>query len=740
MNCEYCGTELIQSEYQSRAADEAPRVVAICPRCKLDTTKARRAMLSSIDPCVPYIRVNPAVERTELDVTSMIPLMDADIAGLEVYMEREVACGGMLAKTAWGHITRRLPVSRITDHACTTTYTLGGREHTGVARVRSDGTRITKTRMSKVSVAPGVSYATSKEWIGLHGRVSGYQFSSTYDIVSFKFNEAQVVCTKYGETGEYRLEVEALQETDDEKLVPMLLSVLLRFSGFHSSLSTFIRPEIYEGIKEHCPKAFDCPIAWGKSLVYTPKVDGERCLVYKMGYLWIVTSYYRRMQVRGWFASGEPTTYEGVSCVLDTECTLTGHYVLTDIIMIGTGQFTSATRDIHSVVRMMESIKGDAWFVDVKSLFPSYKDALNALPLLPYPSDGVMGLDSGSTMAAKLKSVRSIELKVGDDMGAYTAEGKRFGVIKGDYNSLIGNVVELKIECGEGGKISRVLELFRRHDKTSANSEEAVRSTLLAEDMGMYTKKMRLKKVTNYCFALREAMYKAASGQCGKRKRLILDIGSGRGQSIIAMRMITHAVYLMVEPDEASVEMMCKRFKFVVRVTDVEDLRSRILASCGMSSLCDRFLVVVDTLEGLLSNVTILNALKQYCCSVVASFSFNYVYESLGDLVNAKIPIMGSFYSYDIRPRERLVDVDGIRMTLMTVERAVVEWDSERYEEPALSLGRLRSSLEGSRYALDHAIDVVDIDDIEVKDIVKNLTVARTYHFTSRRMGMITYS
>ena len=203
------------------------------------------------------------------------------------------------------------------------------------------------------------------------------------------------------------------------------------------------------------------------------------------------------------------------------------------------------------------------------------------------------------------------------------------------------------------------------------------------------------KRIADRCFRVRNMIYSAAINS--HPKRVVVDIGSGRGQCVEliqaqireADRAGRETVLFMVEPDPDSVRLLRRKLGRDAVVWDggllVKFITDAMLRRCGIY-------IIPATFARVWRDPLAMHMLNLRCTTFVSCFSLSYVFPWVDDLCTKGYEIMGCAYYYDAaRPDGTLIDTHGIVMRMdWTTEKATVQFPgSETFEEHALNFGNL---------------------------------------------------
>lgn len=143
-----------------------------------------------------------------------------------------------------------------------------------------------------------------------------------------------------------------------------------------------------------------------------------------------------------------------------------------------------------------------------------------------------------------------------------------------------GSIVKMRIMVGRRDDRMRVEGLALRPDKARANPINDLANILSVDSIALQHGRVWERGLTDKCFAVREFIYGLKIASVSS-KRILMDVGSGRGQSYNMMvEKSQFGIYILVEPDvsrakrlvQISGGVFCDREEDMVRIA--RELRS----------------------------------------------------------------------------------------------------------------------------------------------------------------------
>ena len=476
-------------------------------------------------------------------------------------------------------------------------------------------------------------------------------------------------------------------DDDDTTTVHATLVALHSVRVSWPDIRGFVSRDYLSAINNLSPRAWDSKRLQKKGAMYSPKVDGERAYVLIYQGSAHLFSKGKGLYHIGWRVLKVPQTSRG-PIVVDVENTISHGCFLIDMLTDEYGTLSPRTRDYAwSVSRAME-LRGKFGidFVRFKPHYPTLREAEDSCAMSLYPTDGVIALWQGSTTARKMKQERSIELAVGQSGRLLTFDGDV--VIESaplPSGAQLGDVLEVRFRLARDGKSILSAPLFKRTDKSNPNTTSAVCSVLESFSMVSRSDETRRRNVTVWCDSLKSRLVKEAVGRCGNRK-VIMDIGTGTGQSLDALTSDRGVSYILVEPDRDRCEKV-KRRAGVGRVwTEPKDILSNIR---HLKSGSQTYMVLCCALSDIVSDEELMSSIHTEIGAVIATFSAHFVVADLYELSTYwSLPVVGCFYPYDsVDVGRSLIDSLGVKMKRLSESRCSVKWGGDdEYHEPCTTL------------------------------------------------------
>jgi hypothetical protein len=433
----------------------------------------------------------------------------------------------------------------------------------------------------------------------------------------------------------------------------------------------------------------DLPLGCKKSV----KPDGERMWLSRSGVVWLFSRRLLGHEIVTWVTdkSIDPDLIHSSGPCIDVEVMYNHPNILIDVLVDEVGNISKQQRTLSWIESKMLELQEMFQYlmtIELREWFDTVEEAEKYRELCTYPTDGVVAVQQDSTDMFKIKSVKSMELRVQGDK-LLTDEGIELVKFEGDHGYSEGSIVEVRFNSKDG-QLS-LLEHFLRTDKVSANKMSAIQMILQSLSSSDSPNVLR-NQLWRWSNMLRTMLYNRAIRMC-KDKHIIMDIGTGEGQSVESF--VKGKSYILVEPNEQRCIMLARRIG--VRQQDIrKDPRSLIPAMTRLIHGSLKYIVLNCTLLDILNDITVCKNITNIVGCCVSSFSAQFVADlvpSLRELYG--IPFIGSCYMYDgIGIGESIIDSSGISMTRTSDTEASVKWGKDKiYVEPALRLENVSTDI-----------------------------------------------
>lgn len=685
--CRACGAQLEHIEYQSRAADEAHTAIDACPHCPIDAyklsgevhTRRERALFKARKPHLH--RRKPSVVSIRCGECTII-----DIRVEATYYDKVSAPESEVREC-----------TRIIDHVPTRARSLHGYEiqsqaHRHMVYLREDtwreGLEITASRVSMF----GAETRTDRKFMIVTSLIK--ILSTSKDCVTFTR-----ISTDPLKPGCFVTKI--FYKAPCDRSISSFISYVYGGGGLMKSIGAYTQVGDTHALVNLSPRAWDVNSVGEGDYVYTTKVDGERRWLVLCGRLGYVVRRDRRLTLCGWYITPhlKTTNSDQARVVIDCEYTPTEGLAFIDMLTSSLGEFSPVDRSMKWSVDEFKRVLNDrpTLPVHMRRYFLSATDVHVPTTFLSSPADGVMAIDIASTSARKLKALKSIELEVvrrgNGSMALTTSDG--FELFEDYMPPLLvqeGSIVELRVSLAATGTEMTVHSAIVRVDKTKANDSSAVSQIIQsAMESHLSGDQNDRRRALLWCNSIRSDLNRIVE-TLDVPRTIILDVGSGDGQSIDSMRLDDGRVSrVFVEPDRSKYIRLCKRLGVRPHPSGCGQLRPMIRP---LKARKVSVVAVNCTLREILRDPDLMQILGPEIRAVVATFSIQFVLSDLFNLHRVwRVPIYGCGYVYDnVGVGEYLIDGCGVRMKRVSSTECSVAWGSDRvYKEPYTTSSDYRS-------------------------------------------------
>lgn len=685
--CRACGALLEHIEYQSRAADEAHTTIDACPFCPIDAHKlSRRGSVRS--ERVLFSARKPHSHRRGLSAAGA---RCGECTIVDIRVEPDYYTSMATPESEIRECTRAI------GHSLTEAKSLHGYEiqspiHRRVVYLREDtweeGLGIVMSRVSMFSVGTPADRRSTV----VTSKIKVVDVDN--DSVTFARNSVDPLKPGYFAT-------KIFYKSPCDRSISSFISRVYGSGGLMKSLNSFTQAGDTRALANLSPRAWDVNSVGEGNYIYTTKVDGERRWLVLHGRLGYVVRKDQRLTLCGWYIIPHECAagHTQARVVIDCEYTPTEGLAFIDMLTDSSGGFSPVDRCMKWSVDEFKRVVADrpTLPVHLRSYHSSMTEVRAHTTFLSSPSDGVMAIDIASTSARKLKTLKSIELAAirGDDGRMLLVTSDGFELFE-DYTPPLsvqeGSIVELRVSLAATGTEMTVHSAIIRVDKAKANDSSAVSQIIQsAMESHLSGDQNDRRRALLWCNSVRSDLNRMVESMDVPRT-IVLDVGSGDGQSIDSMRLNSGKVSrILVEPDRGKYVRLCRRIGVRPHPGGCGQLRPMV------RSLKARKVPVVAvncTLREVLGDPDLMQILGPELRAVVATFSIQFVLSDLYSLHRRwRTPIYGCGYVYDgVNVGECLIDGCGVQMRRISPTECSVAWGSDRvYKEPYTTSSDYRS-------------------------------------------------
>lgn len=669
IKCKACGSELQTRDVQMRSADEAHTSITSCPNCPVNPNKIN----SNKIPATPLKGIHRRVMRRSLPV---IPTkFDNGKCAYTLVADIPLSHDLMNVELNLLHLIQYLYIHN---------------------RRLSDATIGQKTPpffvVNGIYKDNCVSY-NNRKLIGIG------LYIETYNILTYNesSNEQAIIKGRYlnwDKIDKYSSYIYSEYNGTNRKLIvdlgydipsKYILKDIVTYIYSHGiipdNISKYISRNTVNVFGNLAPRRWDASIPPETGYKFTCKPDGQNMWLFWIGNVWYKFKPNCREGIKAWSWTDSANNNDMI--VLSVEDMSSHGYIVIDCFTDENGNIAKDSRDIDWVVNTAQLIMKNNKKIPllIRKYFDDYKLAEEYSSKLPYPVDGIVAVRNGSTEILKIKSIRSMELYLSEDNILTTSDNipviKCPDSVSNRYKT--GTIFEVRFKVINTNTI-HVFDLFQRTDIYNANLSDAV-SNIIRSDCKLVTPDDNERRVALlWCNNLRKQLYQLAYDH-NSSKSIIVDIGTGTGQSLDAIIQSETVSYVFIEPDTVRCKSIARRLDVKRILKDPGDIIP-IIKSLKTRSV--KYAILNSTISEIVKHSRALDILFSEAKSVTCTFSIHFITDELRYIVsNYNTPIYGCAYTYDNAVNGILVDSCGVLMKQTDSDNATVKWGGDKqYNEP----------------------------------------------------------
>lgn len=662
-----CGAVLRTLEYQARSADEAPRTTTTCPSCPIDASK---------------ISLTPRTESTHRGLTGMprrlkVITSDEKLAPITTMMRVHIEC--QVPDNVFPDSATHITCAVLPRH--TRSVSVGGVDHTRVQYNTAGVMQGCYTSVTSTSVlGVGARLELLQLYMSVEHKPTGVLVAAGWHVDIDPVQGMKAYLYKEHLTNKVFTVVElSAPSTMDSAL--QVVNKLYTTTCPPKSLRTYMSRRSIAEYANLSPRAWDVSVPPDTGYRYTSKPDGERFWLVLYGFFWYMCSVSGDRNIIMWKPVNSAQHGAQVPVICDTEYVIGSDPIFIDCLTTRHGTPVPVTRDLAYSLNTLNDIK--QWYPDcpqtVRTYFDTNEEAEAYSLSQRYPTDGTLGIRDGSTETVKVKAIKGADLLLEPGGNLVTGDGDIVANVSDYPSEFEDKVVEIRFTANANTSTIEVSDMFPRTNKTKANSTEAVMNILDSCVRLHSTSDRERTLVVKWCNNLRKKLIQKAV-TCDDTRHVILDIGTGTGQSLDDLKADSTVSYVYIEPDEDRATKLARRAGARIIHCPAElgyaikSLKTRrttqIVLNCALSELC----IDTDTLNIVMPEVK----------CVIATFSAQYIIEGLRLLHdNYHCKIIACMYTYDEAHHGVLVNGCGAHMYTDDGVTAKVKWGREKeYTEP----------------------------------------------------------
>lgn len=648
MKCQSCNSTLKVIEYQARSADEAQRIILRCPNCPLNVD----------DFCKDRINIHIHLKRRHRIIEST-PTIDSSSG----YTLNFVYCRTKVSN---------FNIDKLDTYPVYATNYIDESghmfKHYHDGEWRGKGVCI----LSKSQIAPNIKLVQMKV-------VDIYIIPKK----QYKISDCLLIDDKeYVITGD---NISLYFPIKDMSNMSSMIEEMYLLGFDPLRLSDYISQTILQSVSNLTARAYDRYSVADYDHKFSVKPDGQRLWMTRIGSSWLFSRRLDRHSICGWKIQDCNDQLNFVGPIIDIEFVVGFGCILIDVLMDEDGKITNHQRNLGTITRLfthLQDIYPLLSMVHVRPFYDTYDETVQYGTHVSYPTDGIVAISNSGTDMFKIKIERSMELQLMQDGTLCTSDNNH--LFSSNYNQIYepDSILELRFVLEDDA--IKINNIFRRSDKTKANDTKAVdniiQSFIKPSDD---TANIIRTAVWRWSNNLRSSIYELAHKQLGD-KHVILDIGTGAGQSLDSIISMENISFVFVEPDP----LKCKQLMTRLKVHGYhKDPRSVIPVVSQLRKGNVRYHILNCTAAEIVNDEPTMHNLKHIVGCCVSSYSAQFVIGSLELLTSTfGINVIGCCYLYnDIDVGSSIINEYGLMMKRISDNDARVKWGTDtQYDEPAL--------------------------------------------------------
>jgi hypothetical protein len=660
MRCPACNSELKNIEYQARSADEAQSSMLRCPNCPLNIDDFKK----------DRINIHVHLSKRQRKILST-PVIESSSANTTKLLCCRTKLSNMSIDTS--NPNPMFATNYIDSNGSMFRHYHDGRWENFAINVKSKtqmapNVKLFETSMFRLNKDPERQYL-----MGHYLTVDGKEYTINGDDIS--------------------LIIEITQDSDIASVIQTMY-----MSGFAPlRLSDYINQTTLGSLSNLSARAYDKYSVSDYDHEFSTKPDGERLWMTKLGIVWVFSRRLTGHCIVGWKVDSSMIHCNSVYIgpILDIEFIIGFDPILIDILMDLEGKVVSHQRNVSTINALFYDSRDSLptlHMIHVRNWYSTLKEALEYKDMAKYPTDGIVAIPKHGVDMFKIKDQRSIELQLTDDSKLQTSDGVSLFSIDSNNIYDTGSIIEVRFTVNSVDADIQIVNTFHRPDKQRANDMNAVLGVIESSFKPTDdTNNILRTEIWRWSNALRSTLYDLVRRQIGN-KSVVLDIGTGDGQSSDAFASMTECSFILVEPDPFK----CKRLITKLGIYRYHrDPRSVINIMPQLRKGLIKYHVLNCKVSEIVNDQPTMDNLKYVVDYCIACFSAHFVIDSLTVMSDMGIKILGCCYFYDgIQPGSSIINEYGLRMLRVSETIAEVKWGTDKaYSEPSVESTNISGSL-----------------------------------------------
>jgi hypothetical protein len=669
VKCRACGSLLETRDVQMRSADEAHTSITSCPSCPVNPNKID----SDTMPAVPLRGIARRVRRSYTPATRTscnprpVHIVSIDIPSSHPLMSTELKLRHLVQYSQF-HNKRG---SDITSNRIVSAYSvISGPLEGRCISLRGDH-----------SIGMGVTVST-------YDMLSLHEDMGNRSVIEGMYNEWEEICKyksyiycKYGDKSR-KIIVELGYDLPSNSILSNIVESVYEKGLAPDAISRYVSSNTIAVFGNLSPRGWDASVPPTHGHSFTCKPDGQNMWLLWVGNIWYKFTPRCRGGAREWIWSDSNNDHDIVA--ISVEDMGSHGCIVIDCFTDIYGNIASSSRNIEWVVQIARSIlsMNSCLPMLIRSYFRDYESAVEYSNALPYPVDGVVAIRDGSTEILKVKPLKSMELMLTEKHTLATADG--LDVIPCPEQVVRsfkpGAILEVRFTAPNSGSVS-IVDIFERTDKDVANSSDAV-SNIIRSACRLLTPDDNERRIALlWCNSIRKSLH-TMMHSVESKKTIVVDIGTGTGQSLDSIPNSDSVSHVFIEPDINRCESIARRLRTRRIISDPAEL---IPAVKSLKTRAVKSIIVNCSLSDILERGRVSDILFGETRAIMCTFSMQFIVKELHYiLLSYHVPIYGCGYVYDdVKSDGTLVNSCGVLMKTVNNDTSIIKWGGDQqYEEP----------------------------------------------------------
>lgn len=555
-------------------------------------------------------------------------------------------------------------------------------------RIRSDEYSTIKYVKSRVSICPGVTLCRSVELFPKHDRdinlssvlhtSQGYVTTARSKVVMHC--DWRLRCDYHPIERMYSGELEFMGTRHvSEVMVQEILLWLHSDVGHIDKLSMYIPSQLVWNCKMSTISVVDGILPSSENVVYRPKVDGESAWAVDCGYLWYVCRPNATLDVVSWTKSYIPLEFGKDIAIVRVEHMSDGSLVYIDVLAMKSIALP-VRRPYVSAASYIDALRSKPRVI-IRPDLDSMSAAEESRSKSWLPSDGILAVDKMSSLTYRIKRP-TVDLMC-SRIGLVCSRGsKSVPLFPSKRGMRVGMIYECILSNTPNGPT--IESYIPRPDKLRPNKIDTVRDAMVRATGADNTPSVIASQIVSMSFRAREHVYTTAFNSLTSGS-LIIDVGSGRLQSLVSMESSSHS-FLLCDP-----QLDARRLQVRADITDATLMSQQSILSLvkRMNQGKVKYAMYKGTISSLMENQQIMHYVLANGVPMTYCFSMSYVHREFKNYCSMGLVQIGCGFIYDSVGDDGYVFNDSMNYIRLDPEDKkcgiVRVYPDEEYKEHALT-------------------------------------------------------